>query len=128
MKMLLPGQKYCRQHRTKNALRLCTHLACIFFAILHKFSLTGDSPPASNLYNLTKNLTAQYAHNLCAVLPIIKKRLPVSDSRFLCVKSSTLFVKAIFEEVEKFAVFRECGNVRIIRLDFVGGSEQETIL
>ena len=24
---------------------------------------------SSSLYNLTKNLTAQYTHNLCAVLP-----------------------------------------------------------
>ncbi len=52
---------------------LCTHLACIFSVILHKFSLAGVSPPASSLYNLTKNLTAQSAHKLCTVLPKIGK-------------------------------------------------------
>ena len=30
--------------------------------------------PASFSYNLTKNLTAQYAHNLYAVLPKIKEK------------------------------------------------------
>ncbi|MCI5578461.1 MAG: hypothetical protein MR364_03030 [Oscillospiraceae bacterium] len=39
------------------------------------------SPPALNLYNLPKNLTTQYAHNLCAVLPVkfrsIKKSFEV---------------------------------------------------
>ena len=47
----------------------CTHLACIFSVISHNSSLQGVSLAASSLYNLTKNLTAQYAHNLCAVLP-----------------------------------------------------------
>jgi hypothetical protein len=32
--------------------------------------LTYASKPASHLANLTKNLTAQYAHNHCAVLPL----------------------------------------------------------
>ena len=68
-------------------LRLCRPLACIFSAILHKFRLTGvsppvgevarsaggadrqTSPPVSNLYNLTKNLTAQSNENNYAVLP-----------------------------------------------------------
>lgn len=36
-------------------------LACIFSAILYKNSLTGVSPPASFLYNLTKNqFSAKY--------------------------------------------------------------------
>jgi hypothetical protein len=54
------NNKTLRQHRTKTAginfvdTRLCARLACIFSVILA---------------NLTKNLTAQYAHNLCAVLP-----------------------------------------------------------
>ena len=47
----------------------CTCLACIFFVILHNSSLQGDSLAASSLYKLTKNLTAQYTHNLCALLP-----------------------------------------------------------
>ena len=58
-----------RQHRTKTIYNFCTHLACIFPVILHEFSLTYDSMSAENSYNLPKNLTAQYAHNLYAVLP-----------------------------------------------------------
>lgn len=37
--------------------------------ISHKFSLQYVSIAASNLCNLTKNLTAYLPHNLCAVLP-----------------------------------------------------------
>jgi len=48
----------------KSRLRLGTHLACIFSAILHKFSLKYAGIPASNLYDLTKNLTAQSAHRI----------------------------------------------------------------
>ena len=44
-------------------------LACIFSVILHENSLKYASIPASFSYNPTKNLTAQYAYNLCAVLP-----------------------------------------------------------
>ena len=58
-----------RQHRTITALRDLSALACKFSVILHKFSLKYVSITASNLHNLPKNLTAQYAHNLCAVLP-----------------------------------------------------------
>ncbi len=57
------------KHRTITGYRLCRPLACIFFVILPKFRLTGDSPPALNLYNLTKNLTAQSNDNNYAVLP-----------------------------------------------------------
>ena len=46
-------------------------LACIFSVILHKSSLKYDSIPASDLYNLTKNLLAQLDDNLCAVLPLL---------------------------------------------------------
>ena len=53
----------------------CACLACIFSVILHNSSLQGDSLAASSLYNLTKNLTAQYTHNLCAVLPYVKRDL-----------------------------------------------------
>ncbi len=42
--------------------RLSTSSACIFSVILHEFRLTGASPPALNLYNLTKNLTAHLRH------------------------------------------------------------------
>ena len=48
----------------KSRLRLGTHLACIFFVILHRNFLTGDSLPAKFLYNLTKNLTSQYVHQI----------------------------------------------------------------
>ena len=58
-----------RQHRTKTIYNFCTHLACIYSVILHEFSLTYDSMSAENSCNLPKNLTAQYAHNLYAVLP-----------------------------------------------------------
>ena len=62
-------QEYIWQYRTINGYRLCRTLACIFPAILHKFRLTGASLPALNLYNLTKNLTAQSHDNNYAVLP-----------------------------------------------------------
>ena len=42
-------------------------LLAYYSVILTKFSLTCVSKPASNLANLTKNLTAQSAHALCAV-------------------------------------------------------------
>ena len=58
-----------RQHRTINGYRLCRTLACVFSVILHKFCLTGVSLPTLNLYNLTKNLTAQSHDNNYAVLP-----------------------------------------------------------
>ena len=65
----LPIVLLLRQHRTKTIYKFCTHLACIYSVILHEFSLTYDSMSAENSYNLPKNLTAQYAHNLYAVLP-----------------------------------------------------------
>ena len=62
-------EKKIRQHRTKTIYWIlcmsCLHLS----VILHNSSLQGDSLATSSLYNLTKNLTAQYTHNLCAVLP-----------------------------------------------------------
>ena len=61
--------KLIRHHRTINGLRLCRALACIFSVILHKFRLKGDSLPALNLYNLTKNLTARLHDNNYAVKP-----------------------------------------------------------
>ena len=63
------SQEYIWQYRTINGYRLCRTLACIFSAILHKFRLTGAGLPALNLYNLTKNLTAQSHDNNYAVLP-----------------------------------------------------------
>ncbi|MCM1335368.1 MAG: nucleotidyltransferase domain-containing protein [Bacteroides sp.] len=47
-----------RQHRTITGYAFAVRLTAIFSAILHRFSLKGVSLPASNLYNLTKNLTA----------------------------------------------------------------------
>jgi hypothetical protein len=43
--------------------------ACILSFILHKSSLKYAGIPSSDLYKLTKNLTAQSTHNHCAVLP-----------------------------------------------------------
>ena len=40
--------------------------------MLHKNFLTCISKPTEFLYNLTKNLTAQFAHPNCAVLPKLK--------------------------------------------------------
>ena len=60
---------YIRQHRTITVCRLYRTLAFIFSAIMYKFRLTGASPPALNLYILTKNLLAQSHGNNCAVLP-----------------------------------------------------------
>ena len=42
-------------------------LLAYYSVILTKFSLTCASKPASNLANLTKNLTAQSAHAIYAV-------------------------------------------------------------
>ncbi len=48
---------------------LCTRFACIFSVISHSFCLPIVRLAALNLCTLTKNLTAQLMHNLCAVLP-----------------------------------------------------------
>ena len=75
------SQEYIWQYRTINGYRLCRTLACVFSVILHKFCLTGVSLPALNLYNLTKNLTAQSHDNNYAVLPYKEKenQCPKSD-------------------------------------------------
>jgi hypothetical protein len=45
-------------------------VACLHFSVsLHKSSLKYAGIPASDLYKLTKNLTAQSTYNHCAVLP-----------------------------------------------------------
>ena len=67
------------QHRTTTGSRLCTSYACIFSVILPKFSLTCVSKPASNLDNLTKNLTTHLTHNGRAVLPLIKRISVVTE-------------------------------------------------
>jgi len=70
--LIQPPANRCfyRQYRTINGYRLCRTLVCIFPVILHKFRLTGASLSALNLYNLTKNLTAQSHDNNYVVLPI----------------------------------------------------------
>jgi hypothetical protein len=54
-----------RNDRLTALLAVCLH----FFVISHKSSLKYAGIPLSDLYKLTKNLTAQYAHNHCAVMP-----------------------------------------------------------
>ena len=48
---------------------LCRAYACIFSVIFAQNFLKYAVIPASDLYKLTKNLTAQSTHNHCAVLP-----------------------------------------------------------
>ena len=65
--------------------------------------------PALNLYNLTKNLTAQPAHNLCAVLPIIIKEDLEMDN----------FIK-IADKYYKLAAKVSGGIIGLIMLYIVG--------
>ena len=73
-----------------------THLACIFFVISHKYRLMGVSPPALNLYNLTKNLlrNLRTRFNQC----FLKNRFLYSDKKNPDISPGQIFEKCYFIE------------------------------
>ena len=87
---------------------------CIFSVILHRSFLTYASMPAKFLYNLTKNLSAQSARNICALLPLVK--LDCFDYIIFSRKNQhkqTIFVKINEKVVEYLEIY--CAVILAVR-------------
>ena len=86
------------------ALQLCVRLACIFSVILHKSSLKYAGIHASDLYKLTKNLTAQYTKSLCGIAKILSKEyhMNILFKKIINANVADICALKVFEDQKSF--------------------------